>query len=517
MVEPVAEAATGKVSGVEVRGIRVFKGIPYGAPTGGDSRFRPPAPTLGWSGVHAATDFGASSPQMMGNVPTGSRSPVMDVFGLSDPPDDRQSEDCLVLNVWTPGTATGGRRPVLFRIHGGGYAAGSGSWNWHDGTNLARRGDVVVVTVNHRLSPLGYLYLDEIGGADYAGSGNAGMLDLVLALKWVRDNIAAFGGDPNRVMIFGESGGGSKVCTLLAMPDAAGLFQAAVVQSGPGLRAKTSQEATRVAEQYLAELDIGKDQLDRLVSVPTQRILDANVSLAAKSGHPMAAMGLFSPVVDGHVLPDHPGDAVAAGASASVPLLIGSTRHEVTMFMALEPNGFPDLDENQMRARLKPTLGPQLEPAIEEFRRSNPHASPTQLYVLIYSAAMMRTGTVRLAERKLAGGAAPVYMYMLTWGSPIDGGRLGAAHGMCVPLSMDNCHSAQWSDFPAGHELAARMSQAWINFGAAGDPNHPELPKWMPYSTDTRATLMFDDPCSVVDDPFPGERLILGDVTGPLG
>ena len=517
MVEPVAETATGKVSGVEVRGIRVFKGIPYGAPTGGENRFRPPGPAPAWSGVRAATDFGPSSPQMMGNVAAGPRSPVMDVFGLSDPPDDDQSEDCLVLNVWTPGVADGGRRPVLFRIHGGGYGAGSGSWNWHDGTNLARRGDVVVVTVNHRLSPLGYLYLDEIGGADFAGSGNAGMLDLVLALKWVRDNIEAFGGDPNRVTIFGESGGGSKVSTLLAMPGAAGLFHAAVVQSGPGLRAKTSPDATRVAEQYLAELDIEKNHLDRLAAVPTQRLLDANLSLAAKSGNPMAAMGLFSPVVDGHILPDHPGNAIAAGASASVPLLIGSTRHEVTMFMALEPKGFPDLDEGQMRARLESTLGSQLPPAIEEFRRSNPGASPTELYVLIQSAAMMRTGTVRLAERKLVGGSAPVYMYMLTWRSPIEGGRLGAAHGMCVPLSMDNCHSAQWSDFPAGHELAALMSQAWINFGGSGDPNHSELPKWMPYSTDARATMIFDDPCSLVNDPFPGERLVLREVTGPLG
>ena len=197
---------------------------------------------------------------MMGSVPSGPRSPVMDLFGLSDPPDNSQSEDCLVLNVWTPGIADGGRRPVLFRIHGGGYGAGSGSWNWHNGTNLARRGDVVVVTVNHRLSPLGYLYLDEIGGAGYAGAGNAGMLDLVLALKWVRDNIEAFGGDPNRVMIFGESGGGSKVSTLLAMPDAAGLFHAAVVQSGPGLRAKTPPDASQVAEQYLAELEIGNNE-----------------------------------------------------------------------------------------------------------------------------------------------------------------------------------------------------------------------------------------------------------------
>jgi para-nitrobenzyl esterase len=440
----------------------------------------------------------------------------MDIFGLSDPPDDNQSEDCLVLNVWTPGLGDDARRPVLFRIHGGGFGAGSGSWNWHDGTNLARRGDVVVVTVNHRLSPLGYLYLDEIGGPDYAGSGNAGMMDLVLALKWVQDNAGAFGGDPDRVMIFGESGGGAKVSLLLAMPDAKGLFHRAVIQSGPGLKGKTEEEATAVAEKYLAELGVKPSHLDRLAELPTQQFLDANMALATKAGNPRAAMGLLSPVVDGRTLPSHPGDALAAGASGSIPVLVGCTRHEMTMFMAQEPDGFPEIDDIGMRERLSSLLGDQVERAVDAFRRSNPDVSTTELCALIQSAAAMRSGSIRLAERKTAGGAAPVYMYLLMWRSPIDD-RLGAPHGMCVPLSMDNCHTAQWSDYPEARELAAVMSRAWINFAATGEPGHPDLPKWMPYSTDDRTTMLFDNPCRVVDDPFPAERVVLQDVTGLLG
>jgi para-nitrobenzyl esterase len=512
MSEPIVATTAGDVRGRDVDGIRVFKGVPYGATTAGGSRFRAPVPAQPWAGVRDAIEYGPSSPQSR----AGRESLVSEtgqIFGLGV--DDDQNEDCLVLNVWTPALDDGGKRPVLFRIHGGGYAIGSGSWAWHDGTNLARRGDVVVVTVNHRLAPVGYLYLDEIGGEEYLGSGNAGMLDLVLALEWTRDNIANFGGDPGRVMIFGESGGGLKVSTLLAMPSAKGLFGRAIVQSGPGLRAQTPEGATELAERYLAELGIDQKNLPQLDRIPVERLVEASGAIASRQG-PVGLIG-FSPVVDGRTLPAQPGAALAAGASADVPLVIGSTRHEAAMFMALEPGGFPQLDEAGMRARLQTLVGDRLDAAIETFSKSNPGASSTDLCVLIQSAVMMRTGSVRMAETKLAGGSAPVYMYMLTMGSPVMNGRLGAAHGMCVPLTMDNCHSAGWSDHPAGRELAARMSQAWINFATDGDPNHAELPKWPRYSLDERATMLFDNPCAAANDPYPDERHVLEGLPGPLG
>ena len=513
MNDPVVEITSGKVRGLDLHDISAFKGIPYGASMAGYRRFRPPVPVAPWAGVRDALAVGPSSPQLMG--PTGyPRAPWMDLFGLSDPPDDNQSEDCLVLNVWTPGLDTGARRPVLFRIHGGGYAIGSGSWNWHDGTNLARRGDVVVVTVNHRLSPLGYLYLDELGGDEYAGSGNAGMLDLVLALEWVRDNVEAFGGDPENVMIFGESGGGMKVSTLLAMPAAAGLFHRAVVQSGPGLRAKSAGDASHYAIKFLDQLGIAPEQLDRLRDLPTQQLLDANIALAG--GNPQAAMTLQMPVVDGHTLPAHPGDALASGVSSSIPLLVGATRHEVTHFMVMEPGGLPDIDEAAMRARLGPALEDHLEPVIEAFRHANPDVTTTELCVLIQSQLMMGASSVQLAECKLAGSSSPVYMYMLEWRSPVDA-RLGAPHGMCVPLTMDNCWSAQWSDVPEARELAARMSQAWINFARDGDPNASDLPEWLPYTLEQRVMMIFDDPCHADDNPYAEEYASLAGVKSPFG
>jgi para-nitrobenzyl esterase len=435
----------------------------------------------------------------------------MDLFGLSDPPDIDQSEDCLVLNVWTPGVADGAERPVLFRIHGGGFGAGSGSWNWHDGTNLALRGDVVVVTVNHRLSPLGYVYLDELGGPEWAGAGNAGMLDLVLALEWVRDNAEAFGGNPDCVMIFGESGGAAKVSTLLAMPAAAGLFHRAVVQSGAVRDVKTPEEATGFAERYLTELGIAPDQLDRLGDLPMQQCLDAHMTLAQNEGGFQMAMMMMWPVADGHVLPAQPGDAMLAGASSTIPLLIGYTRHE--LFMAQAPEDLPDLDDAGLRAMVTSLVPDRVDEVIDTFRRTNPGASPVELAAVISTQAGSGMATMELARRKLAGSTAPVYSYMLTWRSPVAP-ELGSPHGMCVPLTMDNIHSAQWSNVPEAQPLADRMSQAWINFGTSGDPSHADLPKWAPYSLDERATMMFDDPCAAVDDPFGEERAILQELLG---
>lgn len=512
--EPVVETTAGQVRGSFSSGIHVFKGIPYGASTSGANRFMPPAPPEAWTGVRDATGYGQSCAQPYGEAEGPQEQWRREIFALHGIPlhEEPQGEDCLVLNVWTPGLGDGERRPVLVRIHGGGYVMGSGSWGWHDGTNMARRGDVVVVTVNHRLGALGYLHLAEIGGDAYAHSGNAGMLDLVAALEWVRDNIEAFGGDPDNVMIFGESGGGYKVSTLLAMPGANGLFHRAIVQSGPGLVAMAPAEATKAALALLDELGLDPARLDELHAMPVEHILEAQLALGRRTPGMMGGAMGFAPVLDDVVLPVQPGDALAAGASSGVPLMIGTTREEGTFFLLVEGmttgGSLPVIDDEALVARVAMMAGERAEAVIATYRATMPDASPRDIYIRIMSDAVMRMSSITLAERKLAGGSAPVFMYILAWASPAMDGFFRATHGLCVALSMDNCDSAPMAgDYPASRAVAATMSDAWIAFARHGNPNHPDLPKWAPYSLDERATMIFDEESVVLADPYREQRL----------
>jgi para-nitrobenzyl esterase len=500
--ETIVEIAQGKLRGYRNGDIHVFKGIPYGAPPTGAARFLAPQPAGPWPGVREAVDYGPSSPQFQvpnnyaKNLPAD--VPPMTRF-LGWGTDETQGEDCLVLNVWTPGLADGKKRPVMFRIHGGGFVVGSGSWPQSDGTNVARRGDVVVVTVNHRLGPLGYLYLAELGGERYADSGNAGMLDLVLALRWVRDNITQFGGDPGNVTIFGESGGGFKVSTLLAMPGAAGLFHRAIVESGPGLKGRTPEQATAGARQTLERLGLTPQQLDRLHELPAKSFI-----------LPLIPVG---PMVDGRSLLAHPGDALAAGASKTVPLIIGSNQTESTLLGHLtELPAVAALDDAGLHTRLTPLLKDKADKVIAGYRRAWPKASPGDLLLLIEADHLMRINSIRLAERKLAGSTAPVFMYLFDWSGNGLGGRFKSAHGLEVPFTMDNVDVAlALSETPSSRPLAAAMSSAWIAFARTGDPNAKGLPHWPKYDTQKRATMLLDDHSRVVDDPF-GDRAIWDDV-----
>jgi len=407
-----------------------------------------------------------------------------------------ESEDCLYLNVWTPGVEDGGKRPVLFWCHGGGFTMGSGSAGFYHGRNLAQRGNVVVVTINHRLGPLGYCYLGELAGEEYATSGNVGMLDIVAALEWVRDNIQAFGGDPGNVTIFGESGGGAKVSTLMAMPSAVGLFHRAIVQSGPGLRMTPREKATENAGKLLKELGISASETHRLSSLTAAQIVEANARVNS------SGLQGWGPVVDGDVLPHHPFDPVAPALSANIPLIIGTNKDEATLFL-LADTELNTLDEVGLRVRVQSFVGDRVDALLAAYRRAYPQVSPGDLFASIAGDRMMRMNSITLAERKYAQGAAPVFMYLFTWETPALNGRLKSCHALEIPFVFDNIARGGnfTGDAPECAAIAENMSEAWLAFARDGVPGYHGLPTWPAYTPEERATIIFDTTCRVENDP----------------
>jgi len=481
-----AETRYGKVQGIANAGIKEYKGVPYGASTGGKNRYMPPQKPAAWTGVRECYAYGPISPQTIS-------SPASDYAQLIQWDlhyGTGMGEDVLTLNVWTPAIRDGGKRAVLVSFHGGGFATGSGNGPQYDGLQLARLADVVVVTVNHRLASFGYLHLADLGAPpEFAHAGVAGMMDLVASLEWVRDNIEDFGGDPAKVMIFGQSGGGAKTSTMMAMPSGKGLFHSAGIQSGSSIRSATREQAAKSAELLLAKLGIAKADIAGIQKIPWQRILEAQTSLGAAAA--------FAPVVDGRVLPHHPFEPGAPPESAGVPVIISTTLEDA----ALRLTNF-DLTEEGLRSMMNQRYGARAEPMLALYRNRYPHKSPYLIQAQIDTDAGGRRNAILQAERKAQQGKAPAYMYLWAFPSSGFGGKFGAVHGTDVSATFNSYRDGIGG---AGSEeqraLWARFATAWIAMAKNANPNHPTIPNWPPYDGNTRATMIFDNEVRVENDP----------------
>jgi para-nitrobenzyl esterase len=482
---PVVETQAGKLRGTNVAGVDVFKGVRYADTTAGANRFMRPQPVPPWTGVKDANAFGASAPQT-----TEALSALTGWYGQLQP----QSEDCLFLNVFAPASnrATA-KRPVMVWLHGGSWSNCAGTAPGFDGTQLARGGDVVVVTVNHRLNVFGYLYLGD-RDARFADAGNAGLFDVVASLRWVRDNIAAFGGDPGNVTLFGQSGGAAKVAAMMDFPAAQGLFHKAVIEScSGGIRLASRDEAARQAHELGARLAI--DELDpaRLQTVPVNQLIAAMKPMRDP----------FRPVVDGRGFTRHPFDPGAPAQAANMPLLIGNAANEMTLYMAADPRNFSlDLAEVTRRTGLLLKQDPASAARIvDAYRATLPGAGPSDVLAALSTDYVFRRNTTRIAA--LQSAQAPVYDYVFDWKTPVLDGHLHSPHTVEVPFVFGTMDAAQGlvGDSAQLAGLSRDVMGAWAAFARTGNPNSGALPTWTRYDTAHRATMMLDLQSHVESDP----------------
>jgi para-nitrobenzyl esterase len=467
----IAKTQYGKVRGFVDGGVLTFKGVPYGATTAGENRWLPSKPPAPWTDEYPALAYGANCPQTL--HPWTS---IEQTF-LFDWDDGWQSEDMLKLNIWTPSLT--GKRPVMFYMHGGGFSFGSSyELPSHEGAQMARLHDVVQVSVNHRLNILGFLDAAEIGGSAYEDSANVGMTDLVAALKWVSENIENFGGDPGRVMIFGQSGGGAKTSTVLAMPPGKGLFHRAAVQSGSALRLVTPEAGAATAEKLLKQLGIGKANMGDLQKIGWQQILEAQTAVG----------GNFSPVIGTDALPRHPFDPAAPPESANVPIIVSTTLEDA----ALGLTNF-DLTEAGLKSLFDQRFGGKGTELLALYRKYDPIATPFLIQAQAFTDAGGRRAAYTLAARKAAQGGAPAYMYEWNWRTPAYDGKFGAVHGIDVSASFHSYRDGFFAGSTRGKKMADRLASAWAAFAATGDPNNGHIPPWKPYDDKGRAVMIFDN------------------------
>ncbi len=482
---------SGKICGYIENGIFTYKGIPYAKA----ERFMPPTNPDCWEGTRSCRSYGPVCPQ---SPRTGWKNDEQAfVFNWDDGYPD---ENCQVLNVWTPDISDSKKRPVMVWIHGGGFSTGSSQeLPSYDGANLTRQGDVVVVSLNHRLNVLGHLDLSAYG-SKYAESGNVGLLDIVAALRWIQDNIHNFGGDASNVTIFGQSGGGRKVSTLLAMPSAKGLFHKAIIQSGPMTKVLENKWSRRIGVAVVENLKINPVDIDIIQNIPYQELASAGEKAIASimeearlEGYATPITG-WTPVLDGDILPLHPFYGAAPEQSKDIPLIIGTTRHEFTMSTYLSQLRNKDFDA--LRPLLEKIYGSRTDEYIILLNKAYPDCKPLDY---IDTDFRYRPESVALANLKSRQKGAPVYMYMFSWESPVVDGIFRSTHCLDIPFVFNNTrlHSSFTGGGAGAERLADKMSKAWTNFAYTGNPNTESLPHWPEYTCQKGATMFFDNECMV--------------------